>query len=460
MFDKEFYPTPKSVLELMQIDSYNKVVLEPSAGKGDIVDYVKSQGAKKVIAFENNKDLAKIVSSKCQLLGDDFLQSTADQISHINLIIMNPPFSNADKHINHAFEIAPDGCEVIALCNAETGIKSLRYRRTNNLIRNYGSFENLGSCFDTAERKTNVEIGLVKLYKPMTTSGTNFEGFYYDLDEDTQGGDNGIMKHDEVFALVQRHVGALKAFDVIDKVKKEMEYSLSPIGVTEISLSLGYKSNITNKLDFSNTIQKKSWNYIFGKMNLKKYVTSGVMKDINKFVEQQEKFPFTQKNIYKMFDIIVGTRQQTMNRALEEVIDNYTQYTHENRFGVSGWKTNSGYMLNKKFIVENMVRGNYGNSDILEVNYSGLKVDSINDLTKVLCNLTGSDYSKIPDIYSFSRKQGGFHRGVWYQWGFFEMKFFKKGTAHFKFKKDSDWYILNKAYGELKGFTLSDKYKK
>ena len=39
-------------------------------------------------------------------------------------------------------------------------------------------------------------------------------------------------------------------------------------------------------------------------MNMEKYVTSGVMKDINKFVETQEKVPFTMKNIYKMLEII------------------------------------------------------------------------------------------------------------------------------------------------------------
>ncbi len=45
MFHSEFYPTPLSVLEVMGIDCVNKVVLEPHAGKGDIVDYCKKIGA-------------------------------------------------------------------------------------------------------------------------------------------------------------------------------------------------------------------------------------------------------------------------------------------------------------------------------------------------------------------------------------------------------------------------------
>lgn len=31
---------------------------------------------------------------------------------------------------------------------------------------------------------------------------------------------------------------------------------------------------------------------------------------------------------------------------------------------------------------------------------------------------------------------------------------------HVKFKDENDWYFLNKAYGELKGFSLPETYKK
>ena len=42
MFNSEFYPTPAEVIEIMlQGETIeNKTILEPSAGKGDIVDYL------------------------------------------------------------------------------------------------------------------------------------------------------------------------------------------------------------------------------------------------------------------------------------------------------------------------------------------------------------------------------------------------------------------------------------
>ena len=360
MFDKEFFPTPESVLDLMQIDCVNKIVLEPHAGKGNIVDYLINNNAKEVIAIELNKDLKKIVESKCKVIGSDFLECTEEEISHIDLIVMNPPFSNADKHIIHAFEIAPEGCEIISLCNYETisnNYSSSRHR-LKALIGSNGLTQNLGDCFSDAERTTGIDIGLIKLYKPVVSDESKFEGFFIDEEEELQ--QEGIMQYNEVRALVNRYVGAVKVYDRLDAIKKELAYTTKELGLGEISFNVGYKEQIITKDDFAKYIQKVSWKYIFDKMNMQKYVTSGVMKDINKFVETQQNIPFTMKNVYKMFEIIVGTREQTYNRALEEAIDNFTRYTHENRHSVEGWKSNSSYMLSRKFIVNYMVESNWG----------------------------------------------------------------------------------------------------
>lgn len=452
MFHKEFYPTPKSVLEMMQIDCEGKIVLEPSAGKGDIINYLFKNGASDVFAYEINKDLQKIVQSKCTLLGSDFLQAKPEEVSHCELIVMNPPFSNASTHIEHAYNIAPDGCEIISLCNYETINKTMRHRRLSVLIRDYGISQNLGNCFDTAERKTGVEVGIIRLFKP-NSEGSNFEGFFMDADEDIDG--DGVAKYDEVKALVNRYVGAVKAFEKLDIMKQEVEQYLKPIGISEVTFNMGYDNKISSIEQFSKDLQKRSWKHIFSKMNMSKYVTSGVMKDINSFVETQQKYPFTMKNIYKMFEIIVGTRQNTYNKALEEAIDNFTMHTKENRFGVEGWKTNSGYMLNKKFIINWMVEQDYHGKLSLRF---GSNESRLEDLIKVMCNILGLNYDNIKPLRIFFNDHKGLERGIWYDWEFFEIKVFLKGTMHLKFKDETQWYKLNKAYGELKGFVLHDKY--
>lgn len=455
MFHKEFYPTPESVIDTMQIDCTGKTVLEPHAGKGDIVKWLQKHGSKEVFAYEINKDLQKIVQTHCTLLGADFFQARPEDISHCDLIVMNPPFSNAEKHIEHAFEIARAGCEIVSLCNYQTIEHSHRHRRLGALLRDYGITHSLGNCFDTAERKTGVEVGLIRLFKPSANSESNFESFFMDQDEDVDG--EGIAQYNEVKALVNRYVGSVKAFEKLEAMKSEVEQYLKPIGISEITFNMGYDNKISSLDQFSKDLQKRSWKHIFNKMNMNKYVTSGVMRDINSFVENQQKYPFTMKNIYKMFEIIVGTRQSTYNRALEEAIDNFTMHTKENRFGVEGWKTNSGYMLNKKFIINWMVEQTY-NGRRLSLRF-GSNESRLSDLLKVMCNILGKNYDSIQPLRNFFNDHKGLERGVWYDWEFFEIKVFLKGTMHLKFKSEDHWYRLNKAYGHIKGFTLHDSYK-
>ena len=117
IFDRDFYPTPESVIgQMLQgHDVAGKIILEPSAGSGNIVEYLQKNFAKEVIACEINEKLRCIVESKCRVIASNFLEVTREEVSHIDMIVMNPPFSDARRHILHAFEVAPDGCEIISL---------------------------------------------------------------------------------------------------------------------------------------------------------------------------------------------------------------------------------------------------------------------------------------------------------------------------------------------------------
>ena len=291
-----------------------------------------------------------------------------------------------------------------------------------------------------------------------------------------------MMKFNEVRALVNSYVSAMKAYDELKEKQEKINNTLSFLGISGISLELSRDEKVETKEQFSKNIQKKGWRYIFNKMKIEKYLTKGVMNDINKFVETQQNIPFTMKNIYKMFEIIVGTSQQNFNRALEEVIDNFTKHTHENRYSVEGWKTNSGYMLNRKFITGWCVESNWNGG--LQIKDYNSNFERVTDLVKVLCNITGTNYDTIPNIRyaSCDKTNEGFltekgtrvksysqtgydnriinynllQPNIWYKWGFFEFKVFKKGTMHLRFINEKDWYKLNQAYGKLKGFTLPE----
>ncbi len=471
MFNPEFYPTPADVIELMlqgqEIE--NKIFLEPSAGKGDIVDYLREYGAKSILTCEINTDLQHILKSKSNLLADDFLKVKSDQISHIDFIVMNPPFSNADKHILHAYEIAPRGCKIIALCNAETILNthtSNRKQLKSIIDDNGGTFENLGDCFNDAERSTGVHIGLIKVQKPGESYNTEFEGFFLDDEpEEVQG--NGILKHDNIKELVNRYVAAVKLFDEQLKTGVKMNNLISTFYHGKLCFEITQDSTVKTREQFKKDLQKDAWKHIFNIMKMERHATKGLREDINKFVEEQQNIPFTMRNIYKMLEIVRGTAAQRMDKAIIEVFDRVTHHHHDNRHHVKGWKTNSHFLVGKKFILPNMISPakEYGYTSesytSLKSSYDGI----IPDFEKALCYITGEPFETEeynPDTckwekYGINSVNSSINRntyGDWYESHFFKYKGYKNGNMHFEFKNDKVWELFNQRVAKIKGYVL------
>lgn len=457
MFNKDFYPTPESVIAQMtwDLDLNNKVVLEPSAGKGDIVDFCQNQGVN-VIACEINDDLRTILQAKCKVISDDFLKVTSDMVSHVDYIIMNPPFSADEKHILHAWDIAPEGCTIIALCNYET-LSNTRYsyrQELASIIKDYGNSENLGDVFSNAERKTGVEIGLVKLFKPKTKSDTEFEGFFMEEDEEVQF--VGLQQYNFVRDCVNRYVGAVKIYDEQLESAKKMNSLTESFFSSKMALSMTIDSTVVAREEYKKDLQKSAWNYIFGKMNMHKYSTKGLREDINLFVEKQTKIPFTMRNIYRMIEIVVGTQSQRMDKALLEVFDKLTEHYHENRYGVEGWKTNSHYLVNQKFIMPYIAPqcswGAY--PDVKD-----RQAEIVDDFVKALCYINGKSWEPNDRFAAAVSYNKNIDWGKWFDFQFFEVKLFKKGTGHFKFKDRDVWARFNQHIARIKGYPLPEAIK-
>lgn len=179
-----FYPTPLSITDRL-IDlaciQPKEVILEPSAGKGDIAQRIRQRYPNNPLYVgEKNLDLRRIlVCQGFHLVTDDFLRWELP----VDVIIQNPPFSNNYQDIDHFCQAwrTSRRC-VVSLLHEYSGftkIGSPRYKprvfqdwMTRKGIRREMSPE---GSFLNSEFPTNVRTCIVwgEKWNPDSTSSIN-----------------------------------------------------------------------------------------------------------------------------------------------------------------------------------------------------------------------------------------------------------------------------------------------
>ena len=218
----QFYPTPPSVAEKMlaglSVDTIFSV-LEPSAGKGDLIhalvdkfhlrrgyggrtldvdaieidpylrqickyNFSKERRGELCNAFRPLDNMAYSSRTEAQkaeftrlrseidafdaaevhIVHDDFL--TYHSHKHYDLILMNPPFANGDLHLLKAIEMQRGGGQIICLLNAETlrnPYTATRQQLAKELQALNAKVEYIPDAFSDAERRARVDVAIVKL---------------------------------------------------------------------------------------------------------------------------------------------------------------------------------------------------------------------------------------------------------------------------------------------------------
>lgn len=169
-----FFPTPKSLIEeLIELGDIRGCheVLEPSAGKGDMVDVLKNNGIDNINCIEINHSLKSILEIKgCEIVGSDFLEFNDKKYDRI---IMNPPFENLQDidHVRKAYDTLKDGGILVSIMSASpffrSGEKSESFRSwINSLGAVY--YKNDDGAFNKAFNSTGVSTYTIKIEKKIS----------------------------------------------------------------------------------------------------------------------------------------------------------------------------------------------------------------------------------------------------------------------------------------------------
>ena len=492
MFNTEFFPTPRHVASKMMamlpksLGSYD-YILEPSAGKGDLLDFIKDISGRyrspKMYACENDPELQMLLSEKAILLNDDFL--TFDGVGYcFDLVMMNPPFSQGARHLIHAYDIVQNA-DIVCVLNAETVRNPYTEERKllAKLIADYGKVEFFTNSFMDAQRKTGVEIAIVYLKKTTAERKTDM---FNDLQGNTEefnlaqalSDGTALNRPDFIRDMVGWKKGAVEGFEDLVKAFEKISYYLGPLlkGMSYtlpsiIEKSLAEKKQGEKVAHFNQVITDLSWGSIFTQADFRKVLTMRMQQNFDKHRTVQGQRVFSEENIRSLLEMLLFNQNQIIEQCIEDTFDTMTKYAEDNRVYREGWKTNDRYEVNKKVILPHFVECSKWSGGMGFASYT--RDIWLNDIDKSLCFLSGIKFYDCPPKYPYDGPQEeplfksiyetlrtAFRTGdMECESEFFKIRMYKKGTLHLVFKDLTLHRRMNEFVWKKKGWLQDGRWK-
>lgn len=450
LFDKEFYPTPKSIAVKMA-EPYAKGlgvrrILEPSAGNGAILDTIVNDGIpyeytthggaqtmtltdkarrENIYTLEKDPELQLILQQKgYRVLGNDFLAFRPDHV--FDLVLMNPPFSQGARHLLHAWDILPAG-DIACLLNAETLRNPCTREREllAGIVAAHGSAEELGRCFADSDHDTDVEVVLVRLHKDAPADGP----FTLRLDGCTtetraqftqEGGQQLLANPSRLDAMLRawdltksaavdfinsyRRLYLFASTFLPDKDGKE-NGNLAAAGIQAICQAI--QGNTDEKTAgraynaFLDDVKSCAWNTIISQLGLEKYMTGAMRETMREFRNAQAAFELSKENIMRLFQTLMGNLGNIMDKCVSDVYDLFTRYHDGNTACTEGWKTNKQFKANRTVILPGFAGAGfmpqkYGYNSHFSLQYDAARASE--DIDKAMCWLTGTSFESLDDV--------------------------------------------------------------
>jgi hypothetical protein len=348
-------------------------ILEPSAGKGDIIDALMSRynhyGKPEVSAIEIDPTLQATLWGKgIKVIDSDFLAYAGPD--KFCAIVMNPPFDNGDKHLLKAIEILYRG-QIVCLLNAET----LRNPHTNSrklLTRKLeelnATIEYIPGAFLTAERKTAVEVALISIIVERKVEDDLFRGADDTAEEvaveveEKHEVATGKTVEELVLDYNQRvQVGTDTIIGFYRNFRKVGNYlSLNEAGGKDKSYNTEdlttMMQNTLNTLLVN--IRKDFWRKALDLKEVKSRLTEKKRQEFETVLTQRAQMDFTEKNIRQFVINLIGSYEQVLTDAVLDLFDKLTLEScyrstpyEKNIHYFNGWKTNNAFKVGKRVVV-------------------------------------------------------------------------------------------------------------
>ena len=448
--NNEFYPTPKTLLDkIFEGVDWRKVetVLEASAGKGDMASYIREQykkscyGDPDIDCIEKDPTLAHILKGEgFPVIQDDFL--TFHTGKRYDLIAMNPPFSNGDEHLLKALELQKNGGYVICILNAETIRNPYTNRRKELLQRLEGaSITYLTEEFAQAERKTHVEIAVVKMEIPKVQKESRIFSelrakHYARIQAAPEDCSPAVA--DQVEAIVRQYELEVEAGICLireyEAMKPHLLQDVKDSAYNQPILKLTVKGHGLDVNRFMEAVRRKYWTALFQNPLITKGMTSNQLEEYRGRVQELSGYDFSYYNIKTLQEEMSRTLVQGIEECIVQLFDELSyQHSYDNDLSknihyYNGWKTNKSWIINKKVILPWMQAWDFFGTYRPTTNKVAGK---LRDMEKALNYLCGREATDTVSSALEQAEKTGQTRKI--PMAYFTVTFYKKGTCHLEF---------------------------
>lgn len=478
--NKSFYPTPKSLINKMisKIKEEPQNILEPSAGKGDIVEGIidsykfRHRG---ISAIEIDHDLRATLRGKgIKVIDSNFLTYAGPD--KFDLIIANPPFEEGDKHLLKAIDIMYRG-QIIFLLNAET-IRNPHTNTRKDLARKLkelnAEVEYILGAFKDAERPTGVEVALIDIHIEKNVEDDLFKGV-----DDKVAPLNDTIKENHELSTGKRipelaaeynqivKIGTETIINYYQNYKKVGKY----IGLNDKPSGYSYENTDMTTImqkQLNNlviAIRKDFWRRCLNLREVQSRMTEAKQAEFEITISKHCDMDFTENNIRSFVLNLIGGYEQTLIEATLEIFDMFTirhswddNNKHEkNIHYFNGWKTNNAFKVGKKVIIP--IYGGYGKGPFVD-DYSGEwklqygATSKLRDIDVVMNYFDGMNhYYSIAQAleHNFTRRISSNIDST-----YFTITAYKKGTIHLTFNDENILRRFNVAACRGKGWLPCD----
>ena len=436
---------------------YISSVLEPSAGKGDLVEavmdkfkYVHSYSYNReaiwdIDAIEIDENLQFILQGKKhRVVHNDFL--TYDTYKKYDLIIANPPFSTGDKHLLKALEMQENGGQIICLLNAETlknPYNNIRKDLVDKLEKYDAEIKYIQNGFVSAEVKTNVEIALVRVNIPkQEQSSIILEGLrQQEVFREEVHNSGKVVNADFLKGIVQKYNFEVKAgLRLIAEYEAMKPFILSSFkedsSNTILNLTVNDKDgNCSKENSYIKQVRMKYWLALFTNEEFMSLFTSNLREKYRSKISELKDYDFS---LYNIYTIKIQLNNEMVKGVEDTILSLFEQFSHKHHWHdetsknihyFNGWKTNKGWKINKKVIIPLHAFNDYS-GEFQPTDYK--IVDKLTDTEKVFNYLDqgATEDVNIKDTLKFAEGYGDTKK---IPLKYFTVTFYKKGTCHIEF---------------------------